>query len=166
MEYRVWGHSRVTGDGRRRRGFRKRPFRSQLREPEAEGRGLAGRLPDGRCPGGRHPSPKIIPSQSSGLRFPFEFSVFPATRHLRIEALGQHAVLPYPLKVMAVSGWRLGTQSELLASVPFSPPLSPLRSPQLSPPCVWVSPCPRVTLPTCPLSYVSPAKATLSSPPY
>ena len=52
---------------------------------------------------------------------------------------------------MAVSGWRLGTQSELLASDPFSPPLSPLRSPQLSPPCVWVSPCPRVTVPTCPL---------------
>ena len=46
------------------------------------------------------------------------------------KALGQHAVLPlprynyvvtrsrpYPLKVLAVSGWRMGTQAECFASI-------------------------------------------------
>jgi hypothetical protein len=53
------------------------------------------------------------------------FSCYPGTN-----ALGQHAVLPlpgcsyvvtrsrpYPLKVLAVSGWRLGTQAECFASI-------------------------------------------------
>ena len=58
----------------------------------------------------------------------------PATRGCHLppgtNALGQHAVLPlprynyvvtrsrpYPLKVLSVSGWRLGTQAECFASI-------------------------------------------------
>ena len=50
----------VPGDGHGDQQFRIRPFGSQPREPEADGRLLKGRLLRGRCPGGCHPSPEPV----------------------------------------------------------------------------------------------------------
>ena len=80
-----------------------------LQTPSAHGRDAVAPLP--RCP-----------SQSSGLRFPFEYCYLflpPATRgrHPPPENRTTYVVTrsrPYPYQVLAVSGWRLGTQRHRL----------------------------------------------------
>ena len=71
------------------------------------------------------------PSQSSGLRFPFELSSpLPATcrgRHPPPENEYTYVVTrsrPYPYQVLAASGWRLGTQRHGLP-LPIQPSLPP-----------------------------------------
>jgi hypothetical protein len=64
----------------------------------------------------------------------------PAARHLGMGALGQHAVLPLPCEGFAFYG-----------RDPAPLPNASLANWPTGQPVNFVSPCPRVTLPTCPL---------------